>query len=163
MLGLGLTEQDPDDVFIGTSKRITIKNGRASATISKPGLPSGEYEVEVSFYSRWGPQDAIAKTAGANSEIHALRTVALEGTGEPPKAAQQRENDQRWVMENIYGGTSCNRSYWVGRFGEPQQLTITRLNPRIIKAYYFDSLDMTIFVNELKGEVSQWRTGHATQ
>ena len=33
MLGLGLADQDPDDVFIGTSKRITIKNGRATATM----------------------------------------------------------------------------------------------------------------------------------
>ena len=163
MLGLGLADQDPDDVFIGTSKRITIKNGRATATISKPGLPSGKYEVEVSFYPRWGPQDSIAKAAGANSEIHALQTVAIEGTGEPPEAAQQRENDQRWIMENVYGGTRWDRSYWVGRFGEHRQLTITRLNPRIIKAYYFKSLDMTIFVNELKGEVSHWKTGRATQ
>ena len=163
MLGLGLADQDPHDVFIGTSKRIAIKNGRATATISKPGLPSGKYEVEVSFYPRWGPQDSIAKAAGANSEIHALQTVAIEGTGEPPEAAQQRENDQRWIMENVYGGTRWDRSYWVGRFGEPRQLTITRLNPRIIKAYYFKSLDMTIFVNELKGEVSHWKTDPATQ
>ena len=79
MLGLGLADQDPDDVFIGTSKRITIKNGRATATISKPGLPSGKYEVEVSFYPRWGPQDSIAKAAGANSEIHALQDGSDRG------------------------------------------------------------------------------------
>ena len=163
MLGLGLAGQDPDDVFIGTSKRIRIQNGRAIVTVSKPGLPSGNYEVEVSFYPRWGPQDSIAKAVGANSEIHALETVALTGTAESPKAASQRENEQRWVMQNVYGGTRWNRSYWVGRFGEPRQLTITRLNPRIIKAYYFKSLDMSIFVNELKGEVSHWRMGRATQ
>ena len=163
MLGLGLAGQDPDDVFIGTSKRIRIKNGRATVTVSKPDLPSGEYEVEVSFYPRWGPQDSVAKAAGANSEIHALQTVTLKGTGESPEAVQQRENDQRWVMENVYGGTRWDRSHWVGRFGEPRQLTITRLNPKIIKAYYFESLDMTIFVNELKDEVSHWRMGRATQ
>lgn len=163
MLGLGLAGQDPDDVFIGTSKRITIKNGRATATVGKPGLPSGKYEVEVSFYPGWGPQDSVVKAAGANSEIHAIQTVTLKGTGESPEAAQQRENDQRWVTENVYGGTRWNRSYWVGRFGEPQQLTITRLNPKVIKAYYFNSLDMMIFVNELKGEVSHWRTGRATE
>ena len=148
MLGLGLAGQDPDDVFIGTNKRIRIENGRAIATIGKPGLPSGKYEVEVSFYPRWGPQDSTAKAAGVNSEIHALETVALTGTGESPKAAQRRENEQRWVMENIYGGTRWDRSYWVGRFGEPRQLTITRLNPKIIKAYYFKPIDMTIFVIE---------------
>ena len=71
MLGLGLAGQDPKDVFIGASKRIRIKNGRATATVSKPDLPGGKYEVEVSFYPRWGPQDSVAKGAGAKSEIHA--------------------------------------------------------------------------------------------
>ena len=163
MLGLGLAGQDPKDVFIGINKRIKIKNGRATATVSKPDLPSGKYEVEVSFYPRWGLQDSVAKEAGANSEIHALQTVTLKGTGESQEAVQQRENDQRWVMENVYGGTRWNRPHWVDRFGEPRHLTITRLNPRIIKAYYFESLDMTIFVNELKDEVSHWRMGRATQ
>jgi len=36
-------------------------------------------------------------------------------------------------------------------------------NPEIIKASYFQSLDMTIFVNEPKGEVSHWRTGRETE
>ena len=163
MLGLGLAGQASDDVFIGTTKRIAIKHGRASATIGKPGLPGGNYDLEVSFYPRWGPQDSVAKAAGANSEIHALQTVTLTGTGKSPKAAQQRENDRRWVMENVDPGTRWNRSYWVSRFGQPRQVTITRWNPRIIKAYYFKSLDMTIFVNELKGELSYWRMGRATE
>jgi hypothetical protein len=154
MLGLGLVGQKPDDVFIGINKRITLKNGRATATVGKPGLPKGKYEVEVSFYPRWGPQDSAAKAAGVNAEIHARQIVTLKGTGESPDAAQQRENDKRWVMENVFVGTRWNWSSWVDRFGEPQQLTTTRLNPDIMKAYYFKSLDMTIFVNELKGEVS---------
>ncbi len=163
MLELGLAGQKPDDVFIGTYKRITLKNGRAIATVGKPGLPGGKYEVEVSFYPQWGPQDSIAKAAGVKSVIHARQTVILEGTGESPKVVQQRKNGQRWVMGNVFAGTRWNRSYWVGRFGAPQQLTTTRWNPSIIKAYYFKSLDMTIFVNELKGEISFWRVGRATE
>lgn len=163
MLGLGLAGQKRNDVFIGTNKRVTLKNGRGTATIGKPGLPSGKYEVEVSFYPRWGPQDSVAKAAGVKSEIHARKIITLKGTGESAKAVQQRENNQSWVMENVHAGTRWDRSYWVGRFGEPQRLTTTRWNPNVIKAYYFKSLDMTIFVNELKTEVSHWRTGRATQ
>ena len=103
------------------------------------------------------------KAAGVNSEIHARQTITLKGTGESPEAAQQRENDRRWVMGNLYAGTRWNRSSWVDRFGKPQQLTTTRWNPDIVKAYYFESLDMTIFVNELKGEVSLWRIGRKTE
>ncbi len=163
MLGLGLVGQKPDDVFIGINKRITLKNGRATATVGKPGLPAGKYEVEVSFYPRWGPQDSAAKAAGANSEIHARQIVTLKGTGESPEAARQRENDRRWVMLNVSVGTRWNRSSWVDRFGEPQQLITTRWNPDIIKAYYFKHLDMTIIVNELKGEISTWRMGRDTE
>lgn len=163
MLGLSLVGQRPDDVYIGTDKRITLKNGRGTATIGKPGLPSGMYEIEVDFYPRWGPQDSAAKSAGLNSEIHARQTVTLRGTGESSEAAQRRENDQLWVMENVSIGTRWDRSFWVGRFGEPQQFATTRWNPDIIKAYYFKSLDMTIFVNELKLEVSVWRMGRKTE
>lgn len=163
MLGLGLVGQKPDDVFIGTNKRITIKNGRTSESIGDPELPAGEYEVEVSFYPRWGPQDSDAKAAGVDSEIHARQIVMLKGTGESPDAAQQRENDQRWVMENVYVGTRWDGFFWIERFGEPEQITTTRGNPNIIKAYYFKSLDMTIIVNELKGEVSTWRMGRKTE
>lgn len=163
MVGLGLAGQKPDDVFIGTNKRVAVKNGRATIKIGKPDLPAGIYEVEVSFYPRWGPQDAAAKGAGISSNIHTRKFVNLIGTGKSPKAAQKRENDQRWVMENVYTGTRWNHSYWVGRFGKPQQLPTTRWNPKIIKAYYFKSLDMTIFVNELKGEVSHYRMGQATK
>ena len=152
MLGLGLADQDPDDVFIGTSKRITIKNGRATATISKPGLPSGKYEVEVSFYPRWGPQDSIAKAAGANSEIHALQTVAIEGTGEPPEG--RAATGERSAVD--HGERLRWNSLGIGLIGSAVSANIDSspsrvLSPRIIKAYYFKSLDMTIFVNELKG------------
>ena len=163
MLSLGLAGQKPDDVFIGTDERITIKNGRATAIIGKAGLPNGEYEVEVSFYPRWGPQDSVAKAAGANSEIHARQTITLEGTGEPSKAAQQRKNDQSWVMANTDPGTPWDWDYWYQRFGPSEQLTVTRLNAKIIKAYYFKRIDMTIFVNQIKNEISFWRIGRQTE
>ena len=163
MLGLGLAGQKPDDVFIGTDKRIAVKDGRATSRIGKPGLPAGKYEVEVSFYLSWGLQDDTAKAAGVTSDIHAREIVRLEGTGESPEAAQRRRNDRSWVIGNVYAGSRWSRSYWVARFGEPEQLTTTSWNPRIIKAYYFESLDMTIFTNELKGEVSHWRSGRATE
>ena len=163
ILGLDLAGQKPDDVFIGTDKRITLRIGRATAMIGKSGLPGGRYEVKASFYPRWGPQDNAAKAAGIESEIHARRTVMLTGTGESARSAQQRANNQRWVMENVHFGSRWDRSYWVRRFGNPQTLATTLWNPKIIKAYYFETLDLTIFVNELKSEVSHWRTGRVTE
>lgn len=163
MLSLGLAGQKPDDVFIGISERITIRNGRASETIGERSLPSGQYEVEVSFYPRWGFKDDEARKTGISSTIRVQRTIELLGTGEAAHIAQSRQNGQRWVMGNVYGGTPWNRAYWIKRFGEPDEIAVTRLNPNIIKAYYFPSLDMTIFVNELRGQVSHWRTSRASE
>ena len=62
----------------------------------------------------------------------------------------------------VMAGSAGGKSHLPEPFrcrGEPQQLITTRWNPDIIKAYYFKSLDMTIFVNELTGEVSHWRMG----
>ena len=96
MLGLGLVGQDPDDVFIGTSKRIRIKNGRATTTVSKPGLPSGKYEVEVSFYPRWGPQDSIAKAAGG--EFGDPRTPNGSAQGDRRVAKSRAATGERSTM-----------------------------------------------------------------
>lgn len=163
MLSLGLEGQAPDDVFIGASKRVNIQNGHAVATVGKQGLPSGKYELEVSYYPKWGPQDATAKAAGANAKIEMQKIVVLGGTGANAADAQRKENGQRWVMENVYGGTKWDMSTWTRRFGGTTPIQVTGLNPNIINAYYFEQIDMTIFVNVLKGEVSHWRTGRQSR
>ena len=43
-----------------------------------------------------------------------------------------------------------------------EEIAIDRYNPKVIKAYYFSSNDITIFVNILSGEVSHWRLGQAS-
>ena len=41
-------------------------------------------------------------------------------------------------------------------------MKVTRYNPDIIKGHYFPDIDVTVFVNTLKGEVSVWRLGRAS-
>jgi hypothetical protein len=159
MLSLGLEGQAPDDVFIGASKRVNIQNGHGVATVGKPDLPNGQYELEVSYYPKWGPQDATARAAGVNSVIETRLIVTLDGSGESAADAQRKENGQRWVMENVYGGTKWNMITWTKKFGRSTPVKVSGLNPNVIKAYYFAQIDMTIFVNDLKGEVSHWRIG----
>ena len=163
MLSLDLAGQKPTDTYIGVSKRIALKTGTTKTVIGKPDLPAGKYYVEVSFYPKWGPKDEVAKQAGAKFEIHARKLITLKGSGQSAHAVVKRKNDQSWVMKNVGIGTRWNYSYWVKRFGSPEQLRTTRWNPKIIKAYYFKSLDMTIFVNVLKHEVAIWRLGRKTE
>ncbi len=159
MLGLRLEEQRANDVFIGDSKRVSLKNGHAVATVGKKGLPSGRYILEVTYYPKWGPQDAISKGSGAGSKIESQHIVTLVGSGASATGAETKENGQRWVMENVYGGTQWSMPTWTEKFGPSDPVDVTLLNPDIIKAHYFEQIDMTIFVNALKGEVSHWRVG----
>jgi len=76
-LSLGLANQKGTDIFIGHTKFLTIKNGRTTASIGKPGLPNGVYEVEATFYPTWGAQDWAAKKAMITEEISTLKNMGL--------------------------------------------------------------------------------------
>lgn len=160
---LGLADQKPKDIFIGTWKKFTIEGGKGTTTIGQSDLPEGEYEVEVTFYPTWGPKDKVAKAAGIKSEISTIEYVNLGGTGESPEVVQRRNVDQMWVMENVSMGMPWDLPFWEKRFGSFELLQFTGGNPRIIKAYYFKSIDMTIYVNIFKDRIATWRNGRDTE
>lgn len=64
-----------------------------------------------------------------------------------------------WVMENFVVGQEWNPNDWIKRFGAWSEIPVTDMNPAIIKKYYFESIDMTITVNTLKGEAVTWTSG----
>ena len=64
-------------------------------------------------------------------------------------------------MLNVEVGERWDPAFWEGKFGSMKELTIDRYNPNIIKAYYFESIDMTLIVNVLKGQIHTWRIGKA--
>jgi hypothetical protein len=159
MAGISLSNQDPDDVWIGKNKRVRLENGTGQVTFDVSDLPSGQYEVEATFYPRWGFQDEASKLSGIDENIEYTYPITLKGSGEPAEVAAQRNEDQKWVMENIIVGSEWEREFWMSRFGQWEEFPVTTRNPDIISNYYFESLDMTIIVNTLKDEVVTWRMG----
>lgn len=159
MAGVSLMGQAPTDTYIGKSERVKVSNGSSEVVIDVSDLPSGKYEAEANFYPRWGLQDEKSKLTGINHEISASQKIEIGGSGESSESVAKRNEGQKWVMENIIVGTSWNPSEWKERFGSREELPVTSMNPKIIKNYYFSSIDMTVIVNTLKVKVVTWRMG----
>lgn len=166
---LSLSGLEPDDIAIGTGfVRTPISNGSAVVTIdgvkkAQPvgiDLPSGEYELEASFYPRWKENKELAASLGIMDTIESKTTISLEASGIDRNVVIERQNDQSWVMNNVYSGTPWDYGFWAERFGDIKQIEYTGSgNPRILKNFYIPKIDMTIKVNAPRGEVITWVSG----
>lgn len=159
MASVSLADQAPDDTWIGKNERVRLVNGTGQATFDVSDLPTGQYEVEASFYPRWGFQDEKSRSSGVNESLEHSHPISLKGSGESSELVAQRNEDQQWVIENVIMGSEWDPSFWINRFGEWEEFPVTTRNPDIISNYYFESLDMTLIVNTLKDEVVVWRIG----
>ena len=163
MAGVDLKGQADDDVYIGKSERVRIVDGTASVSIDASELPSGDYLARANFYPRWGFQDELSRATGIADDLSDSHDISLGGSGQSAAEIQFRENSQKWVMGNVISGYAWNENEWTERFGKYEDVPIEALNPKVISAYYFPKLDMTIFVNKLKGSISHWRFGKASR
>lgn len=157
----GLKDDDPG---IGPSTIVTVTNGEKVYAIDTSKLPRGLYDVKVEFYPRWGLKDAASRATGLSRHIVAQSKVRIVGSGESAHTVLKQKRGQHWVMLHVTMGDPWVPSLWRNKFGGHQSIALdsSRYNPRIIKAYYFKSIDMTIFVNTLKHEITVWRVGKAT-
>ncbi|WP_278913223.1 hypothetical protein [Deinococcus wulumuqiensis] len=167
---LGLADQKPDDVAIGTGfERFVVSGGKVSGTIdgtrrvmpANSTLPAGTYDVEVSFHPLWEENRALATHLKIDDSLVGTDRVELAASGESAAVAQMREQNQKWVMANVGAGTPWNESDYVRRFGTYKELRLESGNPDVLKMYYFPDLDMTFMVNVLKNEIAVWRMGKA--
>ncbi len=163
MISIGLANLKPAESAIGTSERIKITQSPFvhSLDISNAELPSGMYETKVTFYSNWGAKNSNNGAKKIKGDITGKNQIELQtsyGTAEERKA---KDKKQRWVIENVIIGTPWDIKKFNEELGEYEELKVTNRNPEIIKVYYFNEADMTIFVNKLKNNVATWRMGEA--
>ena len=164
MAGVALVGQEPDDVFIGHTERVTLDGPRTvfvvDTSAAREPLPSGEYDAKVSFYPRWGAENGNPAAKSA-PELEAADRITLGGSGENRADAERRNELQRWVMGNIGMNVPWNRENFEARLGQARKgpSTMSRLHD----AYYFRDADMTFLVNRLKNEVTIWRMGDVTE
>lgn len=159
MGSVSLAGQAADDVYIGESKKFILSQGAGQVVLDVSALPSGKYEAEISFYPRWGFKDEKSKASGIGSNIEVSKRIEIVGSGESAESASAREEGQRWVMLNVVVGTPWSTGELISRFGSWEEFPTKTRNPKIIKNYYFKSIDMTIVVNVLKDEVVTWKMG----
>ncbi|MEM1201708.1 MAG: hypothetical protein AAGN66_00615 [Acidobacteriota bacterium] len=159
MANLSLKDQKQDDVWIGKSERVRLASGVGDVVFSTDSLPTGAYTASATLYPRWGLKDARSRAAGLAGPLSSSARISLLGSGEPAQSAQYRENAQKWVMLNVSMGDPWVPSDWIGRYGKFQEIPITQGNPRVLKAFYFSKIDMTLIVNTLQGEITIWRLG----
>ena len=124
-------------------------------------LPSGDYTAEVAFYPRWGAKNGTKQAKAIMQKIVGAVDVILSGSGESIGHANQRNDAQMWVMENVIFGTAWNEGLFVQRMGqfEKSASTLSRLHD----AFYFPKTDMTIIVSRVPKKVVAWRIGKATR
>lgn len=67
---------------------------------------------------------------------------------------------QKWVVLNFTSGMPWDSNFWESKFGSYQELEYRgEGNPKILKMYYFKTIDMTLMVNVLKKEIVTYRKG----
>jgi len=161
MTSINLKNQDPDDTYIGASKRIKIDTSPYifDFVVSEEKLPCGEYEAVVTFYPRWGAKNGNKLAQKIESQVESVYPISLStsyGTAEDRIAKNKKK---LWIMYNVTTDTDWDKSKFVNILGEYRELKVTNRNPEIIKAYYFSQANMTIFVSKPKKAVVTWREG----
>ncbi len=91
-----------------------------------------------------------------------IAQVTLGASGGSAAAAQKKQAAQKWVMLNVDMGDSWAKTNLPGRYGQYVEVPLAagHGNPKVLKMFYFPSIDMTFMVNV--GNLEVWRTGRAS-
>ncbi len=164
MAGVSLQGQKDSDTWIGYNQKVMLKKTTQIFSLSFPKkpLPSGKYDAEVTFYPRWGAKKGNPNAAKIGRNIEGVSFVNLSGDGQNAEDRMERDRLQLWVMENVNPATSWDNHALTTKLGEREIVAVKRMNPNIIKGYYFPKVDMTIYVNVLKHEYVTFRKGRDT-
>lgn len=161
MASIDLKNQNPNDTYIGSSKRMKIETSPYSFDfdISKEKLPSGKYEAGVTFYPKWGADNGNELAKEIGSKVEGVYSISLGTSYGTAEERMEKDKKQLWIMNNVVVDTPWDKVKFINILGEYQELQVTNRNPEIIKAYYFSEADMTIFVSKPKKAVVTWREG----
>ena len=71
-----------------------------------------------------------------------------------------KDEGQTWVMENVVSGMAWDSTLWVDKFGIWEEVAYTGPNNgKVLKMFYFKSIDTTLMINVVKKTVIVWRFG----
>jgi hypothetical protein len=151
----------------GTGKLVHALTLYDATRDTPPALPPGDYEAEVGFYPNWGFKDEESRRTGITKQIHATAPIRVHGSGESASTVALRRRHQQWIGENWVPGQRWDPASWHRRFGKSVEVPVSNAHLGILsrgeKAYYFPSIDMTIFVQTRTHEIDFWRLGKASE
>jgi hypothetical protein len=161
MFGIDLEGQDPDDIWIGSSQKVTINKSPFSyeLDISKSKLSSGNYQASVSYYHYWGARDGNDLSKQIKENIENSVNVVLVTSNDNVTKKKESDKKQLWVMENLWVGVKWDKKNVVNHLGKYEKLIVSNKNSNIVKVFYFPDADMTIFVSKPLNEILTWRSG----
>jgi hypothetical protein len=159
MFGFDLKGQAPDDLWVGSSKKVTINKSPFSyeLNISEDKLPSGNYQASVAYYHFWGARDGNDLSKKINQDIENSVNVVLETSNDNLKTRKELDKKQLWVMNNLWAGVKWDEKNVVNYLGKYEELIVSNRNSAIIKVFYFPDADMTIFISKPLNEILTWR------
>lgn len=119
MASVSVKGQAPTDIYIGVGKKVKLTTPEQTIELDgmSENLPSGDYTAEVAFYPRWGAKNGTKQAKAIMQKIVGAVDVILSGSGESIGQANQRNDAQMWVMENVIFGTAWNEGLFVQRMG----------------------------------------------
>lgn len=161
MISVDLKDQKPDETYIGASKKLKIESSPFTFmfNIGEYKLPSAVYITDVSFYPNWGANDGKELAKEIESKVVGSSSVILNTSHGTVKETKLKNKGQVWIINNVYTGTTWDKNTFIKELGNYKELTVSNKNPEIIKVYYFQDADMTIFVSKPLKEVLTWRVG----
>lgn len=164
MVEVSLHGQRSDDIYVG--KQLRLRIGASPQAFSVPtnvegGLPRGAYEVEATFYPRWGAEHGSPAARVIRREINATRPITLRGNGEAAHKIIANKEARRWLMETTAIGDPWKPAEFEKHLGRAERLRVTN-RPSIIVAFYYPRADATVFVNTLQNELVTWVFGRQT-
>ena len=140
MVGVDLAGQKDSDIWIGSTERTELVNGRAQATVDLSELPDGEYTADA-FWGWRFPNDEVAKAQAPTArEVQSNQVrVRIRGTGVAADEAQRRENKQAELIGSLGANDPVPVDALAREFGPVEVLSKTRQRQTL----YFKGLDMT--------------------
>lgn len=160
------------DISIGTDmQKVKVVNGVGKFTINGETeatpigsiLPRGKYWLQAAFHSNpnWKENHPVGTRLGIKGTLETKVGLKLKASGKSVASVKKKLKGRYWVMSNVSTGMKWKPGLWRRKFGAWKSLPLANGNPRILKMYYFKSIDMTLMVNVLKGRVITFRDGMA--
>ena len=159
MADVTLSGGSDEETWIGEQKRVTLDRTTTvfvlDTTVNGKRLPSGRYDAEIAYYSRWGSDDNPA--ARYVPDLAASQEIWLNGSGETTEHARNGAALQRWVLGELDLSRVWSDAELRSRLGRFERYESQNAILSVI--YYFPDADISLFIDPARGRIITYELG----